>query len=1091
MPALESKLRSQLDDVCQKARELAVAYARSALQKRAVDAAEPLSHFGPKDKELRNRLRARGRQVGDVRNADGTQSIDQLAQELAYEYWHRMLFARFLAENHLLMHPDGVAVSLEECDELAPEADPPAANGFVLAARYASTMLPQIFRTDDVLLEIDFAPEQRLALEKLLASLPQKTFHADDSLGWSYQFWQSKKKDEVNQIGDKIDGRTLPAVTQLFTEHYMVQFLLHNTIGAWWCGQHGIKGPPGGSGVVPTGQSPVEMEYLRWRDDGTPAAGKFEGWPKALAEFTMLDPCCGSGHFLVAAFNLLVPLRMHDEGLTADQACDAVIRDNIFGLELDPRCTQIAAFALAIAAWKYPNSGGYRSLPPLNLACSGQCVTGKKDEWLALANGDEKLRNGMERLYDLFQQAPHLGSLIEPRREAGDLFIAGFSELNDLISVALDKENTKQTADSAVLAVVARGIAIAFRILCNRYSLVATNVPYLGRREQDDFLKEHFETFHDSAKADLATVFLDRCRRFCRPQGALGLVTPQNWLFLTSYTDLRHELLQSATWRLSVRLGPGAFDTIGGEVVKALLSVIVCDTPAKDSIIFGMDATSEANAAAKAKFLREQTLTCIKQYSVLANPDYRVSLEDISSGKLLQEYASSHQGMSTADNPRFRRVFWEVPQLQRGWVYQLGATDTTKAYAGRENIVWLSAIEAEEKELGAAIRGREVWKRKGIAVRQTVPLPSTLSMGECFDIGVAAVIPKSESDLLPLWAFCSSPAFYEAAKRLDQKKNVTTATLVQVICDMDHWRKIAAKEFPEGLPQPFSDDPTQWLFRGDITGGSSPLQVAVARLLGYRWPEQDKAEDAIDKLADTDGIVCLPGVRGEAAASERLLELLRAAYGKNWSDSVLHKLLTDAGSKVGTTLDEWLRSEFFEQHCKQFDNRPFIWHIWDGRKDGFSALVNYHKLDHKALENLTYSYLGDWITAQSKSDKAGADSRLGAAQELQAKLKLILAGEPPYDIFVRWKTLHEQAIGWNPDLNDGVRMNIRPFMEADILRKKPNIKWGKDRGTEPKRAKDDYPWFWSGKEFVGDRVNEIHLTNAEKQAARSRKKGAK
>ncbi len=261
-------------------------------------------------------------------------------------------------------------------------------------------------------------------------------------------------------------------------------------------------------------------------------------------------------------------------------------------------------------------------------------------------------------------------------------------------------------------------------------------------------------------------------------------------------------------------------------------------------------------------------------------------------------------------------------------------------------------------------------------------------------------------------------------------------------------------------------------------------------MLSYRWPEQPTKADAIDKLADSDGILCLPGVRGEAAASERLLEVLHTKYGKKWSDSLLHKLLNDAGCKAGTTLDEWLRNQFFEQHCKRFHTRPFIWHIWDGRKDGFAALVNYHKLDHKSLENLTYSYLGDWITAQGKSDKAGADSRLGAAQELQVKLKLILAGEPPYDIFVRWKPLHEQAIGWNPDLHDGVRMNIRPFMEADLLRKKPNIKWGKDRGTEPERSKNDYPWFCDGKEFVGDRVNDIHLKNAEKQAARSRKKGA-
>ncbi len=126
MPSLSSELRKQLEDVVIKARDEAEAAARSALQKRAVDAAEPFPHFTAADKEQRNRLRARGRQVGDVRLANKTQGIDQLAQELGYEYWHRMLFARFLAENGLLMHPEGVAVSLEECEELAPNAEPPA-----------------------------------------------------------------------------------------------------------------------------------------------------------------------------------------------------------------------------------------------------------------------------------------------------------------------------------------------------------------------------------------------------------------------------------------------------------------------------------------------------------------------------------------------------------------------------------------------------------------------------------------------------------------------------------------------------------------------------------------------------------------------------------------------------------------------------------------------------------------------------------------------------------------------------------------------------------------------------------------------------
>ena len=806
MPPLASDLRKQLENVCIAARDAAEAAACSALKKRAVDQAKPFAHFEEEDKRLRRWLRARGKQAGDVEGPDKSQSIEHLTQELAYEYWHRMLFARFLAENHLLMHPDGVAVCLEECAELASSERAP--NGYVLAARYASRMLPQIFRIDDVLLDIEFAPEQRLALERLLASLPRETFLADDSLGWVYQFWQTKRKDEVNKSGDKIDGRTLPAVSQLFTEHYMVQFLLHNTIGAWWCGRHGITGPAGGAGV-PAGKSPVPLDYLRWapgpavasvaqpppagatgegaqpgaagpqskeptgsrggdvaqppsagatgegaqpgaagpqskeptgsrdgdvaqppsagatgegaqpgaagpqskeptgsrgggvaqppsagatlakpvraeyrrnlphmqaegktyyvtfcthqrwtlpeevrpmvvkhclHDEGLklrmhalvvmtdhvhliftpmtdplgkpyglseilggikgasahtinkhlkrrgpvwqdesfdhilrreekleekveyvrqnpvrkglvkapeeypytwvewrdlpaegaqpraavpharieeageepgaavvasslvaqpppavaladPAAGTFDGWPKSLKEFTMLDPCCGSGHFLVAAFRLLVPLRMHDEGFSARDACDAVLRENLFGLEIDPRCTQIAAFALALAAWSYPGPDGqplgYRPLPNLNIACSGQGVVGSKEDWAKFAGGDGKFRERMERLYDLFSCAPDLGSLIDPQTVAEDLFALGFDTLKGTVDRALKKIEARDDPDRAALGVAAQGIALAASLMSRQFSLVATNVPYLARGKQTEKLREY------------------------------------------------------------------------------------------------------------------------------------------------------------------------------------------------------------------------------------------------------------------------------------------------------------------------------------------------------------------------------------------------------------------------------------------------------------------------------------------------------------------------------------------------------------------------------------------------------------------------
>src|SRR5262249_12066443 len=135
----------------------------------------------------------------------------------------------------------------------------------------------------------------------------------------------------------------------------------------------------------------------------------------------------------------------------------------------------------------------------------------------------------------------------------------------------------------------------------------------------------------------------------------------------------------------------------------------------------------------------------------------------------------------------------------------------------------------------------------------------------------------------------------------------------------------------------------QWLFEGRPGRSTAPLQVAVARLLGYRWPEQSES-DNLDGYADVDGIVCLPSVAGEASAADRLQQLLAAAYGSAWSAAKSTELLTVSGSKK-KNLGDWLRDEFFKQHCALFGNRPFVWHISDGLRDGFGALVKYHKLD--------------------------------------------------------------------------------------------------------------------------------------------------
>ncbi len=1139
MATLSRDYRRQLERAVLSAREEAERGAEAALESFGIADAKLPGHLDDAGKNLRRKLRAHGRQVGDVRRPDDSQEMEHLIHECAYEHWHRMLFARFLAENGFLIEPEsGLDVDLDFCEERARETK---SDKWEVAAGFAQRMLPGIFRPDDPVLQLRLPVESRNELTRLLASLARDVFLADDSLGWVYQFWQAKKKDEVNASGEKIGADELAPVTQLFTEDYMVEFLLHNTLGAWWTTKRSVEGK---------GQ-PIPFPYLRLKEDGMPAAGAFEGWPKTVKQLRVLDPCMGSGHFLVSALVILVRMRMEEEKLTARDACLAVLRDNLFGLELDPRCTQIAAFNLALAAWKL---GGHHAELPLNLACSGLGLHAKKEEWLKLAERaaqanalaphsdllgtreetllSQKLKGGMERLYNLFQKAPILGSLINPRALGGDLLLAEFHDLQPVLAKALQRE----TGDEAhELAVTAHGIAKAAEILASQFTLVATNVPYRGANDLVPELNDLIEVAFQRGRGDLATCFLERCIEFCIAKGTAALVTPQSWLFIGPYRRLREHLLTTVTFNSIAQLGKHAFETITGEVVNVNLTTITRQSPPERTSFSSLDVTQFTSPSEKASALTVEPVIAIPQAIQLKNPDARIVAEAARASTLLRESAGSYKGVATGDLERFIHYFWEHSPLESTWAAFQGRVDAPAPYGGREQVLlWesgqgqLHSYVAERlgpDGIGAWIRGDEAWGRRGIAIGQMTSLPCTLYSGELFDENTAAVIPKKEEELAAIWSFCQSQQYRDEVKKIDNSSlKIPNLTLIKIPFDLAHWQKVAAEKYPNGLPKPFSSDPTQWLFSGHPKGSDQPLQVAVARLVGYRWPRQTGSSftdcpalgpDGLEKHADGDGVVCFSQARDEAPAATRLRALLADAYGADWGHALERKLIADTGSKA-ESLEEWLVNDFFAQHCEVFLNRPFVWHVWDGRKDGFNVLLNYHKLTGpdscgaRTLETLTYAYLGDWLARQKDAiahGEAGSEDRLAAAQELQGELKKISAGEPPYDLFVRWKPLHQQSIGWQPDINDGVRLNIRPFLAVDLsrgkkgcglFRTKPNIKWPKDKGKEPPRSKEDFPWFWKwdeqaidfagNGEFDGNRWNYCHYTTAFKRAAREKTK---
>ena len=1458
---LAKPLRTQLENPVKSARDLAEKAARAALVQLAVSEAKAPDYLTDDLKALRRRLRAHGRALGDAKHQNDTQEVRRLVWEAAYEHWHRMLFARYLAENGLLLWEPGAPVSLDDCRDLVdqhPDLALGAKSQWELAGRLAARMLPQVFKPHSPMFELTFAPEHQRALERLLADLPTEVFQASDSLGWVYQFWQARRKDEVNASEVKIGADELPAVTQLFTEPYMVDFLLHNSLGAWWAarrlspddlrdaetedalrrkaaipgvsleylrfvrasagdcdcvvrasspdnpqaagtelsGQDGLTtqagasacvarasspGEPGKSGQdglttirmdeqtlaighgehlphwtcdgavyhtvfrladsipqskldqwaeprsceepgQPTDQAQQEARYRRtkeidtWLDSGhgaahlrqpaiaeivvnalrhfdgdryrlhawcvmpnhvhviveplganplskiihswksftansinrrlglsgalwqadaynhiirtqkeyeyqvryvwhnpdkanipdwpwrwtatcvvrasspenppaasaelsgqdglttqntasacagacacvvrasspdnpqavgtelsgqdglttqtqtqtqtqtrtqtrywTPAAGAFEGWPDSLKDFKLLDPCCGSGHFLVAAFLMLVPMRMAAECLSARDAVDAVLADNLHGLELDARCVEIAVFALALAAWRFPDEHGdplgvRADMPAPNIACCGLKVAASAEDWEALvpdalANA-ALLRQELRLLHASFAQAPLLGSLLDPARGLkDDLFKSSFDDLKGLLEVALANEmpatlwgpGQELNDDAWDLALNARGLLDAARLLDARYHLVITNVPYLARGKQSHKLRKFCDSNYSDAKHDFASVFTKRCIEICANKGAFGIVSPQNWWFLQSYAGFRSRLLEQTTIDLAAALGEEAWESFGDRGPLATLWLGTNRSANKNSKFTAINAIELKAIDEKKAHLQNGALLRVTQEQQRNNPDARIVLsEGVTAHSLLAKYASSFQGVKTGDDAHFRACFWEQAGTPPSWIFFQGAVEEAQLFGGLSSgLLW------QENGEGIARRqGLGAWGKQGVVISQMRGLPASIYLGGAFDSNVSPIIPHSSSDLLPIWVYCSSGEYTDLVRDIDQSLKVTNSTLVKVPFDLAHWQQIAAERYPNGLPKPYSDDPTQWLFHGHPQPATDPLQVAVARLLGYRWPAETDTEMELSDEArawiarcgalaghlDDDGIACLSSVRGEKSAHERLLDLLIAAWETvepgSWKPSILAKFLADADC-AGRSLDVWLRDKFFEQHARRFHHRPFIWHVWDGLKDGFGALVNYHKLDARNLERLIHTYLGDWIRRQEAGVRDavdGAQTRLAAALDLKRRLERILEGEAPYDIFVRWKPLAEQPIGWNPDLNDGVRLNIRPFMTAGVLRhnKKPklNISWDKDRGKDVESA----PWYGV---FKGERINDHHLKLADKAAARA------
>lgn len=406
-------------------------------------------------------------------------------------------------------------------------------------------------------------------VRKVAQSMTPEMCQDVEVIGWLYQFYIAERKDEVFEgfkKGVKAGAEQIPAATQLFTPDWIVRYLVQNTVGRTW-----LLNRPGSA-------LRQQMEYFVEPVGGLESVEDFVRITSP-EELTVLDPAVGSGHMLTYAFDLLYEMYLEDGYAEADIP-GLILGKNLVGLELDERAGALAAFALTMKARGRYRRFFRRAVQPS--ICVLKPVTFSGEELRELARGFDFTRDyagdgsaqpvvideaRFGQFWNTFEHADVFGSLIRPDAEVLELMEDHWSQhvlARELPEGALDvqvDQSLKSRTETALRQA---------RLLSQKYVTVVANPPYMGSDKMNRRLSEFANSMFPDSKADLCVMFVERSSEFTNPSGYAGLVTMQSWMFLKKFTNFRSNFNDSFSLNSVFHLGPGAFESIGGEVVNTV-----------------------------------------------------------------------------------------------------------------------------------------------------------------------------------------------------------------------------------------------------------------------------------------------------------------------------------------------------------------------------------------------------------------------------------------------------------------------------------------------------------------------------------------
>ena len=653
-----------------------------------IGAAEPYLVAGEAIKQRRQLVSAIREKEADTDYATAYQYI---MEEVAYTWFNRLIAVRFMEVNDYL--PSHLRVLSSESGKVEPDlvttpfdADLPFTAEeeaqiiqwkqdnkldelfrflFIKQCNALNGILPGLFEktTDytEVLLNLSVV-DQEGVVYKLTHDIPESDFNIEQGgqveiIGWLYQYYNTEPKKIAFEKNGKITKEEIPAVTQLFTPDWIVRYMVENSLGRLW-----VEGHP---------DSDLRKNWKYYLDEAPQepeVQAKLADIRKEYAalnpeDLTLIDPCMGSGHILVYAFDVLMQI-YESVGYSQRDAAKSILEHNLYGLDIDDRAYQLAYFAVMMKARQYnrrilngENTCHVHAIQesnPINRAHLKFFGAGLSD----LEKNTAKMQ--LDGLLDILTDAKEYGSILNVPEYNWELLRRFVGGIDDEVQISLESAGVEQTAEE-LQKLIDLGETMA-----RKYWVSCTNPPYAGTSNLSARVNNFVKKNYPDSKADLFAVFIERCRTMTADNGFQAMITQQAWMFIASYENFRKKLLKCSIVNMT-HLGAHAFDEIQGEVVQTVSFVLNNNYIGgyKGSYVRLLDEKNEN--AKRLAFLQKKEGIILEQNMFAQIPRYEyvywaseALIADFKKYKKVRDFCTVRNGLTTGDNDRFLRIWFEI-----------------------------------------------------------------------------------------------------------------------------------------------------------------------------------------------------------------------------------------------------------------------------------------------------------------------------------------------------------------------------------------------------------------------------------------------